>query len=323
MGIANVGSEPATAETEITLALGSQRAVVSPFGASLRRYFRLEDDREVDIVWGYSGSAHKKGGQGDVLCPFPGRIANGRYLFDGQTFQLDCNDKEGPNAIHGFVRSLLWNIAEVTHSSVLFTVTIDRDSYATRGYPFTLDILLSYSLDQTGLSCQYSIRNAGSTRAPVGIGFHPYFSVGTAIIDEAEVKIPAAHYLEFGETLAPTGKMLPVQDTEWDFREFRRIEQTRFNHCYIRLQPDQDGRYRASLRNPQTGRTITIEMDNTFTALVIYTGDAIANSPRRALAIEPMTCATDAFNHADWGLQVLPPGETYTGCYKVLPGSPA
>jgi aldose 1-epimerase len=89
MGIANAGNVPVTAETEITLAFGSQRAVVSPFGVSLRRYFLLEDNREVNTVWDYSGSANKKGGQGDVLCPFPGRIAHGRHLFDGQTFQLD------------------------------------------------------------------------------------------------------------------------------------------------------------------------------------------------------------------------------------------
>jgi len=91
----------------------------------------------------------------------------------------------------------------------------------------------------------------------------------------------------------------------------------------MRLQPDQDGSCRASLRNPKTGRTIAIGMDRAFTALVVYTGDAIASSPRRALAIEPMTCSTDAFNHPDWGLRVLSPGETYTGRYKVLPGSPA
>lgn len=54
--------------------------------------------------WGYSGG-HKIGSQGDVLMPFPGRIAYGRYSFAGRKFQLPCNDKEGPNAIHGFARS--------------------------------------------------------------------------------------------------------------------------------------------------------------------------------------------------------------------------
>ena len=58
--------------------------------------------------------------------------------------------RKGPNAIHGFVRSLLWNIAEVTPSRVSLNVTINRDSYAARGYPFSLELQLSYSLDQLG-----------------------------------------------------------------------------------------------------------------------------------------------------------------------------
>lgn len=102
-----------TADTELTLSFQNQRAVVSPWGASLRRYLFIDaDGRGIDSVWGYSGGSGKRGGQGDVLIPFPGRIGNGRYSFDGRTFQLECNDKEGPNAIHGFVRSLPWHIQE-------------------------------------------------------------------------------------------------------------------------------------------------------------------------------------------------------------------
>ena len=72
-----------------------------------------------------------------------------------------------------------------------------------------------------------------------------------------------------------------------------------------------------SLRHPDSGRTIDVVMDGAFSAVVVYTGDAIAGAPRRALAIEPMTCATDAFNHPDWGLKRLLPGETFTGSYTV------
>jgi len=49
----------------------------------------------------------------------------------------------------------------------------------------------------------------------------------------------------------------------------------------------------------------------------VYTGDAIADAPRAALAIEPMTCASDAFNHPDWGLKRLVPGETFSGSYRI------
>jgi len=73
----------------------------------------------------------------------------------------------------------------------------------------------------------------------------------------------------------------------------------------------------ASLRHPTSGRAIDIAMDHAFSAVVVYTGDAITDAPRAALAIEPMTCASDAFNHPDWGLKRLVPEETFSAGYTV------
>ena len=307
-----------TPDTETTIAFENQRAVLSPWGASLRRYFIVgSSGSETDIVWGYSGGGQKKGGQGDVLIPFPGRVAGGRYSFDGQLLQLERNDKEGPNAIHGFVRSLPWTTHQAVAHAVTYEVSVDAADYASRGYPFSLVVRLTYSVGIQGLSCTFSVRNVGGVAAPVGIGFHPYFTVGTGLIDEAEAKIPAAGFLEFNEQLAPTGKVIAATGTEWDYRTFQRIGPRRFNHCYLELERDAAGMATASLRNHKSGRTIDVVMDSAFSAVVVYTGDAIADAPRRALAIEPMTCATDAFNHPDWGLKRLLPGEVFTGSYSV------
>lgn len=307
-----------TPDTEISLSFQRQRAQLSPWGASLRRYFVVEGDGgETDIVWGYSGGTQKKGGQGDVLIPFPGRVAEGRYQFDGQTFQLERNDKEGPNAIHGFVRTLPWRTQQADSNQVTFEVLLNAASYASRGYPFSLAIRVAYGLDAQGLLCSFAVQNVGQQAAPVGVGFHPYFTVGTALVDEVESKIPATGYLEFNERLVPTGTVIDAKGGEWDYRGYRRVGNRRFNHCYVGLERDADGMATASLRHRGSGRAIDIVMDRSFSAVVVYTGDAIVDAPRRALAIEPMTCATDAFNHPEWGLQRLNPGETFTGCYRV------
>lgn len=307
-----------TPDTEIAIAYEDQRAVLSPWGASLRRYFLVGDHgRETDIVWGYSGGSQKKGGQGDVLIPFPGRVAEGRYSFDGLSLQLERNDKEGPNAIHGFVRNLPWRMHQDKAHAVMFEVSLDAADYAPRGYPFSVVVHVTYSLNAHGLSCAFSVRNIGGTAAPVGVGFHPYFTVGTERVDEAEAKIPAGGYLEFNEQLAPTGRVIAAKGTDWDYREFRTIGPRRFNHCYLELERDTAGMASASLRDRKTGRTIDVVMDRAFSALVVYTGDAIADAPRQALAIEPMTCATDAFNHPEWGLKRLLPGEAFAGSYTV------
>lgn len=307
-----------TPDTELTLSYHNQRVVVSPWGASLRRYFFIDaDGQKIDIVWGYSGGSGKRGGQGDVLIPFPGRIGEGRYSFDGQRFQLECNDKEGPNAIHGFVRSLPWQVQDVHANKVTFEICLDAETYAGRGYPFSLAISVMYDLGASGLTCAFTVKNVGQQPAPVGVGFHPYFTVGTAVINEAEVQIPGAAYVEFNERLVPTGKTLSAAGTPWDYRRFREIGHQRFNHCYVQLERDTQRMATASLRHPASGRVIDMTMDQAFSAVVVYTGDAIVDAPRAALAIEPMTCASDAFNHPEWGLKRLVTGETFSGRYTV------
>ncbi|MFO0705537.1 MAG: hypothetical protein U0412_01680 [Nitrospira sp.] len=307
-----------TPDTELTLSLGRQRAVVSPWGAALRRYFLMDPDgAATEILWGYSGGAQKKGGQGDVLIPFPGRIADGCYRFDGEAFQLERNDKEGPNAIHGFVRTLPWRMVESDAARVRFEIELESGAYGPKGYPFSLAIQVAYKLDADGLVCSFDVRNRGNRPAPVGVGFHPYFTVGTRSVDHAEVCIPAAGYLEFNERLAPTGRVISVSGSEWDCRVMRSVGGRRFNHCYLQLERNQDGLATASLRNPGNGRTIDVTMDQAFTAIVVYTGDAIPGHARQALAIEPMTCATDAFNHPEWGLTALAPGAAFSGRYRV------
>ena len=310
-------SATVTPDSELILSHGPQRAIVSPWGAALRRYFLIEPSgSETDMVWGYAGGSHKKGGQGDVLIPFPGRIKEGRYTFDGASYQLERNDKEGPNAIHGFVRNVPWTLLEQQSDRAEFEVAVNSTDYERRGYPFSLNVRVTYQLQAGGLSCGFAVRNAGAHFAPVGVGFHPYFTVGTDTIDEAEVRIPARGYLEFDERLAPTGRILAAT-AEWDYRHFRPIGSRRFNHCYVELDRAPDGSCTASLRNPSNSHSIDIVMDRSFSAIVVYTGDAIADAPRRALAIEPMTCASDAFNHPDWGLKRLAPGDTFAGRFAV------
>jgi aldose 1-epimerase len=309
---------PVTPDSAITLSFKNQQAVVSPWGASLRRYLLIDDGgQEVDIVWGYSGGSRKRGGQGDVLIPFPGRIENGRYSFDGRPYQLERNDKEGPNAIHGFVRSIPWHVLEALANKVTCEVRLDAETYTARGYPFSLVTRVTYELDAQGLTCAFVVKNDGDCPAPVGVGFHPYFTVGTSLIDEAEVQIPGAGYLEFNERLAPTGTILSVDGTSWDYRRFCEIGQQHFNHCYVHLERNAEGMATATLRHTPSGRAIDIIMDSAFSSVVVYTGDAIEDAPRAALAIEPMTCATDAFNHPEWGLKRLEPSETFSGRYRV------
>lgn len=296
---------------EWTLSAGDLRATVSPFGASLRRMWQEGSHGSRDLLWGYGGTGNKRGGQGDVLIPFPGRIRNGRYTFAGAEHQLPCNDKDGPNAIHGFLRTRVWD-GDHDASTARFRTRIAASDHP--GYPFDLDVVVGYELLPTGLAGAFVVRNAGDREAPVGVGFHPYLMAPPGA-DATSLHLPAGQVVEF-DGLLPTGRVLPVPEG-LDFRTPRPMGSLRLNHCFTQLERDRHGFARARVGD------LTLWMDRAFSHVVVYTGDALGPNARKAIAVEPMTCATDAFNHPAWGLCVLAPGDAFSGTWGVTPAPPA
>lgn len=300
-----------TPNTEITLNHGDWQLTVAPYGASLRGLSHAN----APVITSYTGADHKVGGQGDVLIPFPGRVAGGKYTFAGTSYQMDLNDKETPSAIHGFLRGVLWEVSAQTAYAVTFTTTLAADAHP--GYPFALTVSVTYALNGAGLETRFEIENTGDKPAPVAAGFHPYFSAGSVLIDTDTLHVPFASYLEFKDLL-PTGKVLPVDGTEFDFRQPRPVGETVLNICYLHPARDADGRLRIRLAGSDAQKAVTVWMDTAFDYVVLYSGDPLPDDHRRkSLAIEPMTCGADAFNHAEWGLVTLVPGETLTGSWGV------
>jgi aldose 1-epimerase len=296
-----------TDPTETELHHGDWTAVTSSLGASLRGV----TCRGEPVVTGYRGADAKQGGQGDVLIPFPGRVKGGTYEWDGVRHQLPLTDKDGPNAIHGFVRKVDWATASVDGSAVTYRL----DFAGAEGYPFPLGIQLRYALGDDGLTVTCSVTNAGSVDAPGGMGFHPYFTVGSPLVDADTLTLPFSEVLEF-EQLIPTGTVHTVAEAGLDFRAPRRIGDTRFNHCFARPSLGADGRTTVILHGAT--RAVHVWLDASFGHVVLYTGEALPPALRRtSLAIEPMTCATDALNHPAWGLRRLTPHETHTASWGV------
>ena len=86
---------------------GSQRAVVVEVGAGLRSYHAGGRD----IVDGYRREQRCDGGRGQLLIPWPNRIADGRYAFGGRDLRLAVNDPKTGSAIHGLTRTIAWSLA--------------------------------------------------------------------------------------------------------------------------------------------------------------------------------------------------------------------
>src|SRR5262249_37050472 len=143
---------PSGIQYEITH--GAQRATVAEVGGTLREY--LVGDQPV--LDGFSVEARADGGRGQPLLPWPNRILDGLYDFDGQRLQLPIEEVERHNAMHGLTRWLNWSLVDHAPHRVRLALTI----HPRPGYPFSLALALEYALDASGLLVRTIARNAGS-----------------------------------------------------------------------------------------------------------------------------------------------------------------
>jgi aldose 1-epimerase len=159
----------------------------------------------------------------------------------------------------------------------------------------------------------------GDARAPFGAGFHPYLALG-GTADEARLEIPAAARIPVdAERLLPTGPPVAVDGTAHDFRRARPVGDAALDACFTELARDADGVARVRLWTP-AGRRLTVWLDAGFRYVQAYTADAVGQPARRrrSIAIEPLTCAPDAFNTRE-GLLTLAPGASFIARWGLNP----
>lgn len=259
------------------------------------------------VLDGYAPDEMAPGGAGQPLIPWPNRLADGRYEFDGKTYQLPLTEPDRRNAIHGFARWLNWRVEEHASSRAVLAL----EMYPRPGYPFALRLRTEYLLRESGVSVVTTAVNSDRSRLPYAIGFHPYVSAATPAIDECALELPASSWYEADERLIPTARR-SVEGTMYDFRTPRVIGPQHLDVAFTDLSRDTDGRARVRLRAPGAGRSVTVWMDDAFRYVMAFTGDTLSDVARRrrGLGVEPMTAAPNAFQSGD-GLQILEPGQSF------------
>jgi len=298
---------PPPSGQQVELRHGEQRATVVEVGGGLRSY-RVGG---VDVLDGYTADEMCGGGRGQLLIPWPNRIADGRYEFAGDHQQLPLTEPETGHAIHGLVRWSAWRLEQPAGDVAVASYVLPPQP----GYPFWLDCTVSYRLDDAGLSVTMAVVNRSGRPAPVGLGAHPYLSAGGAPVDGAGLLLPAATSLVTDDRSIPRGRAA-VAGSEYDLRRARPIGPTVLDTTYTDLDRDPDGLARVRL-SPPDGRSVTLWVDGTWTHLQVFTGETLPEPERRrSLAVEPMTCPPNAFASGD-GLRVLAPAETLEGSWGI------
>jgi aldose 1-epimerase len=293
---------------QLEIASGDQRAWIVEVGGGIRRY--TAGGR--DVLDGYAEDAMCSSGRGQCLIPWPNRVRGGSYSFGGSRRQLALTEPEAGNAIHGLVRWASWTCSEQEADRVV----LEHVLHPQPGYPHTLRLSLAYRLDAEGLSVGTTATNLGAAPCPFGAGAHPYLTFERTLVDGLELQAPGATYLASDEHGIPTGPAA-VAWTDFDFRRPWPIGGLSLDTAFTDLERGGEGRARIHLASDD-GRGVTVWLDEQYGYVMLFTGDSLTDVARRSLAVEPMTCAPNAFENGE-GLLTLAPGESFAGSWGIEP----
>jgi aldose 1-epimerase len=151
---------------------GAERAVVVEVGGGLRSWDGVLDGYEEDELC--------RSGRGQVLMPWPNRLSQGAYTFDGEEHQLALTEPPSGSAIHGLVRWASWHAVERDGARVV----MEHVLHPHPGYPFTLRLRVEYALGGDGLSVRTTAENLGDRACPFGAGHHPYIAAPSGRVDD-------------------------------------------------------------------------------------------------------------------------------------------
>lgn len=229
---------------------------------------------------------------GAIVGRYANRIAKGEFALDGKTYHLAINND--PNSLHGGNKGFdkrIWTASNASDTSLTLSYTSPDGE---EGYPGTLDVSVTYSLnDKNELRLDYIATTDAKT--VLNLSNHSYFNLageGSGTIEGHQLQLNASHYTPVDETLIPTGEIAPVSGTPFDFTAAKSIGQGirdgssdqiliahGFDHNFVldRPQGDQESLVQAAtVTEPTTGRTL--EITTTQPGVQFYSGNFLDGS---------------------------------------------
>jgi aldose 1-epimerase len=198
-----------------------------------------------DVLLGYStltGYCHNKGSMGITVGRFANRIGGAEFTLDGHRYTLDKNN--GENTLHGGRKGFdkrLWKAEAYKDKDGVFVRFELESPDGDGGFPGRLKAAVSYGLTKSNeIIANYEARV--NVSSPVNLTNHAYFNLageGEGDILSHEAAIFASSYVEVNEKLIPTGKLLPVQGSPFDFRRRKPIYTDiqaaggGYDHCFV------------------------------------------------------------------------------------------
>jgi aldose 1-epimerase len=301
---------PAKSGTQWSIEADGHRATVVEVGGVLRSY--TAGDREV--LDGFGPDEVSPATAGQILAPWPNRIRDGQFTFQGTSYQLALTEPDKHTAIHGLTNWSRWRLAEQSGDSV----TLEFDLPPQIGYPWSLTLRTRWTVSADGLRCDQEVTNTGDADAPWGYSVHPYVQLPGVPVDETLLRVPGRLRVLADGRLLPIGAV-KVAGTEYDFTEPRRVGGLVLDTTFGELDTEPGGGSSVTIAAPDGDPQVTVWADGNFKWWQVFTGDTLTGERhRRSLAIEPMTCPPDAFRSGR-DLIVLQPGQSWSATWGIRP----
>jgi aldose 1-epimerase len=259
-----------------------------------------------------------------ILFPFPNRIRDGRFTWQGKPYELPLNDPSNKNAIHGFVTQRPWRVIDQGAGAASAWITAEFhgsvDAPETLAlWPADYRLRVTYRLFDRVLRVEADADNPDMIPLPFGLGYHPYFALAPFGGPQAYVTVGASKRWELIDNL-PTGNIIDL-DGPRDLRHGQSFAALQLDDVMTKLytfaydQQDQLG-LTGVIQHPAGKGMLTLWTSEDFRELVLFTPPH-----REAICIEPYTCTTDAINLTprgiDAGLRILQPGEHWQGIVEM------
>lgn len=241
-----------------------------------------------------------------LLYPFPNRLRNGQYEWEGQVYEFPVNDVPTNNALHGFGTEQEMEVAasEATADQAQVLCRFDYDGMLGY-YPFPFRFEAAFTLRTGALEVELSVENTGTSPLPFGMGWHPYFRLSDDLSDH-HLHLPPCEMIGVDAEMIPTGKRYEYTT----FSQPRRIGSEVLDNCFALQQ--QEGRIDIILSYADQQLRYWQEAgEGGFPFVQLFTPPH-----RTCLAIEPMTCNIDAFNNGE-GLMRVEPGQRRSAVFGV------
>jgi len=304
--------------TSVVLSAHGYEAAIASVGASLRSL--TFEGR--DLVVPFAADQLRPAYRGTTLAPWPNRVVDGIHRFGGEEHRLALTEPDRGHALHGLLSWADWRVVETSDDAVTLVATVPAQS----GYPWWLEVSTTYRLSADGVTQTVRATNRSASPAPWGTGPHPYLVAGPGALDDWILELPADTVLEVTpDRLAPVAlASVDVDADRFDFRSPRALGAVEIDHAYTDLHRDATGRATVTVTDP-SGTGVALHWDTACAWVQIHTAD-LPTGPgtpghRAGLAVEPMTCAPDAFNDDaypfDTGLVVLETGASHEAGWTI------